>query len=237
MNEAAISVVGVDGCKFGWIAAVFEIERNHFLFERYDTFSSLLLSHADALAIAIDIPIGLPESHQPRLCDIQARRFVGPRYRSIFPTPDRRILRSSSHTEASALSRNLSGKGVTQQSFAIFRKIADVDDQMSPRRQSQVVEVHPEVCFRAAANRDLGYTKRKLDGFNERRLILEHAFPQVEVPTRPVAAHMLAGVGADDILDAMIAAWSALRRSRGASKTLPESLEVDARGLRMEMVY
>jgi predicted RNase H-like nuclease len=51
----------------------------------------LLLAHPDA-AIAIDIPIGLTETGEPRLCDVQARRFIDPRKSSIFPAPDRRLL-------------------------------------------------------------------------------------------------------------------------------------------------
>jgi predicted RNase H-like nuclease len=59
----------------------------------------------------------------------------------------------------------------------------------------------------------------------------------VWIPTRREAMRMCSGAGADDVLDALVAAWTAWRHARGLSERAPESSELDPRGLRMEMVY
>jgi predicted RNase H-like nuclease len=231
-------VVGVDGCKFGWIAADYDPDGRRLTFTAHADFSSLLLTSVEAASIAVDIPIGLTESFQPRRCDLRARRLIGPRSSSIFPAPDRRLLQFPTYPEASAFSREKCGKGLTRQSFAIFGKIAQADSAMSPELQSRVFEIHPEVCFWAAADRrHLRYPKRKEAGFEERRAILEQVMIGVGIPTRHEAARLLPGAGPDDVLDAMVAAWTAWRHARGLSENVAESPEIDARGLRMEMVY
>src|SRR5713226_1426811 len=105
-------VVGVDGCKVGWIAAVYCPDGGEFTFATHADFSSVLVSYADAASIAVDIPIGLTESFQPRRCDQLARRLVGCRSSSVFPAPDRRLLPFATHYEASTFSRGLCGKGL-----------------------------------------------------------------------------------------------------------------------------
>lgn len=79
--------LGVDGCKAGWISV--QRDGDGLRFAIHVTFAQLLLTHPDA-TIAIDIPIGLTETGEPRLCDVVARRLIGPRRSSIFPAPDRR---------------------------------------------------------------------------------------------------------------------------------------------------
>jgi predicted RNase H-like nuclease len=109
---------------------------------------------------------------------------------------------------------------------------------MSPQLQSRVFEIHPELCFWAAAGRrQLSHPKRKAAGFEERRVILEQALIGVEIPTWREATGLLPGVGPDDVRDATVAAWTAWRHARGLCERVPESPELDARGLRMEMVY
>ncbi len=44
-------------------------------------------------------------------------------------------------------------------------------------------------------------------------------------------------VGADDVLDAFAALWTAERIARGEAQTLPVTAEHDRLGLRLEIVY
>jgi len=231
-------VVGADGCRAGWIAATYDPDGRRLTFTTHANFSSLLASCSEAASIAVDIPIGLTEKFRPRQCDRQARRLVGPRRSSVFPAPDRRLLQFLTYVEASIFSHEQSGKGLTRQSFAIFEKIAQVDSIMSRKLQSRVFEVHPEVCFWAAADcHVLSYPKRKPAGFEERRAILERVFPGVAIPTRREAARLLPGAGPDDVLDSAIASWTAWRHARGTCERVSELPEFDVRGLRVEMVY
>src|SRR3954447_8669129 len=115
-------IIGVDGCQAGWIAAEYHSNRKQVTFSTHADFSALLAAYSDTAAIAVDIPIGLTESFQPRQCDQRARRMIGRRSSSVFPAPDRRLLEFSLYSDASAFSRGLCAKGVTRQSFAIYQK-------------------------------------------------------------------------------------------------------------------
>jgi predicted RNase H-like nuclease len=231
-------VVGVDGCKAGWIAAEYDPDAMRLTFTTHADLSSLLLACSDAASIAVDIPIGLTESFQLRRCDQLARRLIGSRSSSVFPAPDRRLLQFPTYPEASAFSRDKCGKGLTRQSFALFGKIAQADFALSPELQSRIFEVHPEVCFWAASGRrQLSHPKRRAAGFEERRAILEQVFIGVAIPARREAMGLLHGARPDDVLDATAGAWTAWRHARGLCESVSESPELDARGLRMEMIY
>src|SRR5271156_4377261 len=104
----SLHIVGVNGCKCGWVAAKYDPDNRKPTFAAHADFSSLLLSYPEAASIAVDIPIGLTESFQPRSCDPLARRLIGPRSSSVFPAPDRRLLKCAIYWEASALSREQS---------------------------------------------------------------------------------------------------------------------------------
>ena len=225
-------VVGVDGRKGGWIAAEHDIRSGALAFRPHDNITGLLGAYPDDTVIAIDIPIGLSETLEARSCDRAARKFVGPRGSSVFPAPDRRLL-SMKYPEASAFSREHCGKGVTRQSHAIFMKIAEVDAAMSPELQRRVIEVHPEVCFRGAAGCHMKYYKRTKEGFQERHAVLQRVFAQATIPER----RRLHGAAPDDILDAAIAAWTAMRHARGqAEQVFPAALR-DPRGLLMSITF
>ena len=230
MLTTSARVVGVDGCKAGWIAAVLYASRGTVSYEVHQTLEALLRQHKDASAAAVDMPIGLEPNRE---CDRRARKFIGPRRSSVFPTPAREILGIGSHAEASDQSRRLFGKGLSKQSFAIFPKLAEVDCLVHPELQERVIEVHPEVSFRSAAGDPLTHSKKKKPGLDERRAILERALPGIEIPNRSV----LEDVGLDDVLDALIAAWSAQRFAEGKAERLPSDPKLDGNGLRMAIYY
>jgi predicted RNase H-like nuclease len=82
-------VVGVDGCRQGWLCAVLGDETGQFTFELQSDLDGILTAYHDAVCIGIDIPVGLTECGY-RDCDCQARRLLGwPRSASVFLTPPR----------------------------------------------------------------------------------------------------------------------------------------------------
>jgi predicted RNase H-like nuclease len=97
--------------------------------------------------IAVDVPIGLPDSYQAggRDCDRATRRRLGQaRGRSVFAAPVRCVLEvlngpvlalAEKHQEACRRSRGsaLHGKGITRQTFNILQKIREVDDLLHAR--------------------------------------------------------------------------------------------------------
>jgi predicted RNase H-like nuclease len=85
--------------------------------------------------------------------------------------------------------------------------IAEVDRLMTPERQRQVVEVHPEVCFTVLAGTVMSHHKATPEGRAERLSALRGVFSDVDAH----AARRLPGTQPDDILDAYVAAWTASR--------------------------
>lgn len=228
-------VVGVDGCPGGWVAVEWNTEGRTLTPRVYPGIAALLDAHADVEAIGIDIPIGLAKG-VPRGADVAARRVLGPRRSSVFPAPDPRLLDAPTYAEAAALARSLIGKGITVQAFGIFPKVAEVNQTVTPDMRGWVFEVHPEVSFRALAGRPMAHAKKRPEGYEERRELLAEDLG-IEIWSRAEARAVARPAGADDVLDAIVAAWSAHRSATGRAGRLPAHPEVDDRDLRMEIVY
>ena len=230
-------VLGVDGCRTGWLACRYEFSMPQLSYEIHPTFAALLNHHPHAQAIAIDIPIGLHNDVQPRLCDREARQLLKfPRASSVFPAPARCLLNASSYADANSHSRQLSGKGLSQQAFRIFPKIAEVDALMTPPLQQRVFEVHPELCFWHMAGRPLNSPKRQPAGYDERRTILTTIL-KLHIPHRSAFRTLHLAAQPDDLLDAIAASFTAHRIATGKALRVPQTPQVDRRNLRMEIVY
>jgi predicted RNase H-like nuclease/predicted enzyme related to lactoylglutathione lyase len=174
---------------------------------RCETFAEALL--VDAEVVAVDIPIGIPDEGV-RPADEAARRFVGPRASSVFTTPVRPVLEAESYAEARAVATELTGKSISAQSYALRRRILEVDEYA--HADERVIEVHPEVSFRELAHRPL-LSKRRTDGLAERRALLEQA--GIEVPAS------VPRIAEPDLLDATVTAWTARRYARREALPLP----------------
>lgn len=229
--------VGVDGARHGWLAVW---EQNQGLASCvYDDPSGLVAAHRDAAIIAVDIPIGLSD-HGPRASDVEARRFVGGRRApSIFSAPVRAILNAATQPEASRRHREIDRRGFGAQAFAILPKIRIWDALLAEDAEIRacVYEVHPEVSF-AALNRGIGLAERKksVEGQAIRMTLLSREFgpEQVRALVTSCPRHMAA---TDDVLDALVALWTARRIASGSALTLPSTPQVDSTGLRTAIHY
>ena len=83
-----------------------------------------------------------------------------------------------------------------------------------------------------AGERPMEHRKKSAAAFNERLDLLRPVFDQIDghLTNRP------SGVGKDDLLDAAVAAWSALRIARGEGQRVSEEQE-DSLGLRACIWY
>lgn len=161
--------------------------------------------------VGIDIPIGLPDAGE-RPVDQAARALLKGAASSVFPVPTRQALMAASYADASRRNRELSGKGISRQSYGLKDKILDVDRWVAGRPSMPVLEVHPELSFRTMAGRPLGFNKRSWTGILMRlQLLSEHG---VEVPVENPAGR----VGFDDVADAAAVAWTAHRYAVGSAR-------------------
>ncbi|MEX1254716.1 MAG: DUF429 domain-containing protein [Dehalococcoidia bacterium] len=197
------------------------------------TFDELLALTKGCVAVAVDIPIGLSDS-EPRAADREARRLLGrPRMTSVFPAPVRATLAAKSYLEARDLSFRACGRKLSQQTYNILPKIREADRSMTPALQQRVVEAHPEVTFRALnGGRAMAYRKKSRAGRQERLAVLTKVFEDDTASLAPPS-----GAARDDLLDACAVAWTAWRLAQGEAQRLPARRDLDARGLRMEIVY
>ncbi len=238
-SEGEITCYGVDGCKGGWIYAC--ISGHEVEFGTVTKLIDLVEKAPSDSRIFVDIPIGLRDtSGEGRKCDVEARRLLRPyRTSSIFNAPIRAILDEPRYELANETSKRLSGKGLSQQSFAIIPKIREVDQLMasSPSARKLIREVHPEVCFYGlAGGHPMEHSKKTKEGFQARLSLLSQYQPEVEEVVEHALAHYPRKiVAADDILDALVCAITA--RESDYRRTVPVFPETDSKGLAMEMVY
>jgi predicted RNase H-like nuclease len=224
-------VAGLDGCRAGWVMATVPLgtsgpPRLELVEDPRDILHRI--EAGTLAAAAIDIPIGLTAS-APRRCDVEARRLLGARRSSVFPAPARSVLGAATYEEACARSAIASGKRISRQLFNILPKIQQVDALMTPHRQARLFEMCPELSFTLLAGAPMRANKRTATGRGERRAALEAVFGDVEDLVRPPP-----GAAPDDVLDALIGAWTARRYATQAHVQLGG--EPDATGLRMEVI-
>jgi predicted RNase H-like nuclease len=111
---------------------------------------------------------------------------------------------------------------------------------MTPALQQRVYEAHPELAFRSLAGLPLASRKKTMAGREERLCLLEHITGPLFHSIRPAFEHILHGykrtqVAPDDILDAYVLVWTALRIWCARASRVPPVPPCDAKGLRMEI--
>ena len=222
-------VIGIDGCRKGWIGVVIDGGQVEALFAR--RIADLVAGAGAVAGIAIDIPIGLPE-RGARQADRAARERLGRLASSVFITPVRAALAAEPYREATAVAVRLTGSGISQQAYRLREKIFEVEDWL-PGSPAPVWEVHPEVCFAVANGAPLACSKHTWAGGQQRRQILARLGLGLDGPLLPAGRH----AGPDDVLDAAIAAWSAGRLAAGAGQSLPSPPEELAPGGRPVAIW
>ena len=217
--------IGLDGYRGGWVAAWIDDRGAHDFDYSSDLERLLSIPHRRAM---IDIPIGLPDTGY-RNCDLQARAWLGP---SVFPGARRGLWTFASQAAANEhyWSREGRGKGISCQLWNIGRKIKEVDDIITPRRQRVLCETHPELIFWTRNGRRPLKKKKSAMGRNRRIAILKKmGFKSIE---DMLEWRFGTGIGRDDLIDACACAIAA----RDARSVIGEAWR-DARGLRMEMHF
>src|SRR4051794_34544813 len=211
--RADAPVLGVDWYKAGWVGVVLRRAAEPEVVVGADL-AALIDGVAGAACVAVDMPIGLPET--TRESDRLARERVGARRNSVFMTPPRAVLDAASYAEANVIAAELlGGRKISQQAWALRTNIAVVAAvaEADPR----LIEVHPEVSFHAMRRAELPYPKTTWNGQAIRGAAL--AAQGIVLPDE--LDDPAGGIPVADVLDAAAAAWSARRHAHGESKSLP----------------
>ena len=179
-------VAGVDGCRGSWLV----VRRGPApptgecgggdgrtaTAELVDDLEPLVqaLRRGELAALAVNMPIGLLD-HHPRACEVEARRLLGPRRSSVFPSPIRALLDVADYDEARVVSRSAVGKAPSRQTFNLVPAIRHLHRLVRAEDQDRLVEAHPELAFARLAGEPLPHPKRTVEGRALRRdLLLQH---------------------------------------------------------------
>jgi predicted RNase H-like nuclease len=221
-----VRVIGVDGCRGGWLAATLE-PAGDVAWTWTADIGAVLAVTADA--VAVDIPIGLPDAGS-RACDREARAALGRRGVSVFPAPVRAVLTCATYTEARAVLAATGGPSMSAQAFGIVTAVRQVDEVITPADEPRVLEAHPELAFCLMGGGPGLAGKRTTAGAATRLRLLTAWRPDV----LDVLARAPQPAGLDDALDALACAWVARRWLRGQACVLGDGSR-DRRGLLMRI--
>jgi predicted RNase H-like nuclease len=223
-----VAVLGVDGWRGRWVGARLD-GRTVTLLALDDV--AAVLAVPDVEVIAIDMPIGLSEDGV-RACDVEARRRLGRAGSSVFPTPVRAVLAAADYADARAISRGLTTppRAPSAQAFQLVKAIRALDDALGDPPLDHVVEVHPELSFRAldpAVRHRKGTARGTVQRLRALRAVMD---VEEALDTAPP------GVPLVDALDACAAAWSARRIAEGRAESVGDGSR-DGRGRPMQICW
>lgn len=229
MGNRAVGVAGVDGCRAGWLMVRLGPD-SRLTIEIVGRFNELTLR--GLAMVAVDMPIGLPDSGA-RICDGLARAVLPPdRRSSVFLHFRRPLLNCRDMTSANQWAK-ADGKGISVQAWNIVPRIADLDSWITPARQRRVRESHPELVFLMLNGGAPLPRKRTAEGMAaRRRVLLRHGLAGIDALAATLPRRQAA---IDDLYDAAALALAARRFARGEGIRLAAGR--DARGLRMEIWY
>ncbi|MFB6271338.1 MAG: DUF429 domain-containing protein [Salinibacter sp.] len=241
-NDSSDWIAGADGFREGWVVVLRHPTTGTTRCRTVDGVDALLdLPEAPAV-LGIDMVIGLPDRAEPggRACDRAARRLLGhPRGTSVFSPPAYDTLNAETYDEA--LRRNRAtgpdAPGLPKQTYHLLPKMRALAEHVTPARQERVREVHPELAFYAMnGDAPVEHSKHTDAGRTARiDLLAAQGFSNLESVLSALAKGAL---GADDVLDAHAACWTARRIHEGTANRCPprdEPLPRNERGLRMEI--
>lgn len=215
--------LGLDGFRFGWVAAWIDDRGDHGF--DYSPGLTRLLAMSFERAM-IDMPIGLERSGY-RACDLRARELIGP---AVFLGARRDLWTFPDMAAANAHYWENGDKGVSSQLWNIRDKIREVDEFMTPERQTAIGEAHPELIFWNLTGRRVLDRKTTASGRAQRiELLRERGFARL--PKWLMQRHGT-GIGRDDLIDACACAVAA----RDSTNRVGGD-EIDPRGLGMEINY
>lgn len=238
-------IAGADGCPGGWAVVTARLigsERRcgELTVETVDGLDRFveMTRRGELDALAIDMPIGLLDVH-PRRADIEARRMLGIRRSSVFPTPVLATLEATDYVDACARSRKSCGKALSKQAWNLMPKIRQLDRMIERDDQARIVEAHPECAFqRLRDGRPLDHPKSTTAGRRTRSELLVGSGLFVPAEVESLLARRQRSEPAApvvDRIDALALVVTARHVALGSERRFGD--QYDHRGRRAEIVF
>ena len=211
MTES-IDLIGVDGTSSGWIASIGNSKIKRLSTIIFSEKLDKILSDYPNSIVVIDIPVELNKKNYLRECDVLAKKYLGRKFQSsIFIPPLKRLIKCSTYQEANKLSKEITGKGLSKQSWHLKNKISEV--QVLSKLSYKIYEGHPECSFKMLKNETLNAKKKSVLGIFERLDLLQKAgFDPLSISLR---LENDSTIKIDDVLDSMVLFITALRIAEG----------------------
>lgn len=229
-------IAGIDGCPAGWMVVLAPLsggaEPRLAVLERLP---ALLQKGVSLAAVAIDMPIGLPDriSGPGRAAEAHVRPLLGARQSSVFSIPVRGAVEAPDYGAAcaAAMAGSDPPRKVAKQAFNLFPKIRALDSWLrGPDAPGfPVVETHPELVFRHLKGEPLVHPKKTAEGKAERRALLLGG----GISARDLDRLPPRGAGQDDLADAWACLLTARRVAEGIAMSYPPDVPKDRFGLPM----
>jgi predicted RNase H-like nuclease len=230
--------VGIDGCKGGWIAV--STTNKGFEIGIYKSIGDFFSKYDGCDSMIIDMPIGLPESAEDIRPDSAARLLLPGKTSSIFNTPCRQAVSAKTYSEANEINKQVMGKGLSAQSYAICGKIKEIDEFLNNNFQykNRLLESHPELCFAMLnSGEPLHENKKTYEGTRKRIELLSRYYDKTEGVIAHASSNQKLRNLMDDVVDALCLAVTGMIGLENGLKSIPEEPMMDAKGLLMQMVY
>ena len=205
------SVIGIDGCKAGWIIAK-TLENESISFQIIKNLNDVYLEGINVSHIGIDIPLQLSHTGK-RFAEIEARSLLKNRACTIFTPPTLNALRAKNYMDACEVNFNECGKRISKQSWNLFPKIKEAQEFLDNKsiNKLRVFEVHPELSFMAMNDMSLVQASKKTDIGREIRIkLIQKFFPKFSFESVRNEYKKNQALD-DDILDSVSVLWSTQR--------------------------
>ena len=207
----AFDLIGIDGTSSGWVASIGSSKKKCLSTIIFSENLDKLLSEYPDSVVVIDMPIELNKKKYLRQCDVLAKRYLGKNFQSsIFIPPLKKVLKCATYVEANLLSKKITGKGLSKQSWHLKNKISEVQGLS---KSIKMYEGHPECSFKMLKSEPLVAKKKSAVGIFERlNLLKKEGLDPLSISLN---LENNSTIKIDDILDSMVLFLTALRIVEG----------------------
>lgn len=232
-----MKVLGVDICYNGLLCVY--IDDNKWEMTVMKNIDEIIARYNKSELFMFNVPIGIIDGKDERKCDIEVRKIFSSVNMVKTPQiPCRKALYAQTFSEGNKINRQITGRQFPSKIWDISKEIIEINEFLIkfPQYKTRFKECNTELAFAIMGNKPMRYNKTVLDGYNERRRILENVYPHVGV----IIDHSLENYRKKDVrihhvLDATCLAISGHLGLKNGFFSIPQTKQEDINGIRMEI--